>query len=605
MKRRCEGDLFIFAGIKQSLHVIKPFLMKRSVLALVASLFLFACSNDGKDDEGAMEAKGPVEYGGVFRVNEVENFKDLFPLSITEVASKNIASQIYQGLLKLDQDSLTVKPALAKDWEIKDSAKTFIFHLREGIEFHKDEVFDDAEEREVTAEDFKYCFDKLCEASSRNKLFWLFKDKVKGANKYYESTENDEPLEGGVPGIKVVDEHTLRVELNYSLPGFEKILAHPGCYVWPEEALEKYGDDMQRKAIGTGPFKLKKVKEGEFVALVRNDEYWEEDEHGNQLPYLDGIEVRFIQEKANELSEFRSGNLDMVYRLPVESIDDITGELDDAKKKQDKEIPFKLQSTPSLAIQYYGFQHQGDLFSDKHLRKAFNYAIDRDRLTKFTLEGEGVPATHGIIPPSFKYYDTKKVEGYEVDEEKAREHLKKAGYESGDELPSIDLQLNSGGGKNENVAEAIQSMLKDNLGVSIELNPMPFSQHLERIDQGKTDFWRAGWIADYPDPENFLNLLYGDHVPNSMDEISPINSVRYKSEKFDSLFNEGLRTIDRDKRMELFQKADQVAMDDAAVIPLFYDENMRLIKPWVKNFPMNAMEYRDFTRVYFKGKEAS
>ncbi len=132
---------------------------------------------------------------------------------------------------------------------------------------------------------------------------------------------------------------------------------------------------------------------------------------------------------------------------------------------------------------------------------------------------------------------------------------------------------------------------------------MPMSQLLQKSESGDAKIFRTGWIADYPDPENFLNLFYGGHVPASMDERSSINKTRYQSSTYDSLFQEGLRTIDREKRMKLFRKADQQAMDDAVVIPLYYEEAMRLIKPDVKNFPQNPMERRDFTRVYFSKED--
>ncbi len=582
--------------------------MRRSILgSVIASIALiFAGCGLGEEDNGSDSgrvAQGPVSYGGVFNLNEVEDFDQLYPLNITDAVSYRISNQIFEGLIELSQDSLKVQPALAKDWERKDSAKTFIFHLRENVKFHDDECFDKPKQRKLKAEDVKYCFDKLCSSSMDNQLFWLFKNKVKGANKYFKSTEKGEPLEGGVPGIKVVDEHTIKIRLNYSYPGFLKILAHAGCFIYPKEAVDHYKKKIRKNPVGTGPFQIEHIEKGASVVLERNNEYWDKDQYGNSLPYLDGIKVSFIKEKSNELSAFKNGELDMVYKIPVESIQDITGELDKAKKKEKKQLPFKLQSKPTMAVQYYGFQHKSDLFSNKHLRKAFNYAIDREKITKFTLEGEGIPAHHGIIPPSFDYYDTKGVKGYKENKKKAKEHLKKAGYENGSELPTITLYLNSGGKTNVMVAEAIQKQLQENLGVEMELNEMPMSQLLQKSESGDAKIFRTGWIADYPDPENFLNLFYGGHVPASMDERSSINKTRYQSSTYDSLFQEGLRTIDREKRMKLFRKADQQAMDDAVVIPLYYEEAMRLIKPDVKNFPQNPMERRDFTRVYFSKED--
>ncbi len=540
-----------------------------------------------------------MEYGGVFHVNEVQNFRDLFPHNVREVTSQRIANQVYEGLVEFDQKSLKVRPAIAKDWEVNDNATEFTFHLRKGVKFHDDPVFKDGEGREVTARDFKYCFTRLCTDRARNQLFWLFKGKVQGADAYYASTRKGEPLEEGVTGIEVLDKYTLRIKLKYPFSGFPKLLAHPGCWVYPKEAEKEYGKDMRTKCVGTGPFCLEKVEEGKVAILKRNPKYWDQDEYGNKLPYLQAIKVTFVKEKKTELLQFKKNNLDMIFRLPVDMIGEIAGKLEDAKKR--KTLPYKVQSKPSLTIQYYGFQHKSDLFSNKALRKAFNYAINREKITTYTLQGEGIPAHNGIVPPAFEDYPVENVKGYKFDPQKAQEYMKKAGYPSGEGFPELTLQLNSGGNTNVQVAEAIQKMLEENLQIDINLNVMPLSQHLERLETGKTKFWRFGWIADYPDPENFLNLLYGKHVPDDMSQKSYINSVRYQNEKFDSLFSKALQEPKEKKRMKLFAKADQLAMEDAAIIPLYYDENIRLLQEKVRNFPMNSMEYRDLTEVYFKG----
>ena len=137
--------------------------------------------------------------------------------------------------------------------------------------------------------------------------------------------------------------------------------------------------------------------EGEAVVLERNPEYWDVDEFGNQLPYLDAVKYTFIKEKKAELLEFRKGNLEMVFRLPLEMIKDVVGELEDAKKGGN--IPFVMQVVPAMSVFYYGFQHKLDPFKDKNVRRAFNYAIDREKIVTYTLQGEGRPGIHGIVPP--------------------------------------------------------------------------------------------------------------------------------------------------------------------------------------------------------------
>ena len=182
--------------------------------------------------------------------------------------------------------------------------------------------------------------------------------------------------------------------------------------------------------------------------------------------------------------------------------------------------------------------------------------------------------------------------------------MTKAGYPNGAGFPKLTLQINSGGGdRNVQTAEAIQKMLKENLNIDVDINVMPFAEHLQSYETGKATFWRTGWIADYPDPETFLICLYGKLVPEKLSDQSYVNSVRYKSAKFDSVFELALKESDTQKRYSLYMQCDQIAMDDAAIMPIFYDENYRLIQLWVKNFDANAMEFRDLSKVYFIPKE--
>jgi peptide/nickel transport system substrate-binding protein len=572
--------------------------MKKVIYLLLVSVIIASCGGRNSSSYEIRKAKGTVFYGGVFRMNEVEDFRSLFPLSITEVTSDRITKQIYEGLIKQSQDELTILPSLAAQLEFNPDATVWKFYIRKGIKFQDDGCFPDGKGREITAKDFKYCFDLLCTSSPQNQLFGgTFKDRVVGANEYFQSTIDKKPLAGGVSGIKVLNDSVLQITLLHSFSGFLNILSTPGCWVFPKEAVEKYGVDMRTKCIGTGPFQVKSVKEGESVVLERNPNYWDVDEFGNQLPYLDAIKFSFIKEKKSEFLEFKTGNLDMICRLPVEMISEILGDLGHARETN---APFEMQVVPAMSVFYFGFQHQSEPFNKKEVRLAFNYAIDREKIVDNILQGEGIPSI-GIVPPSFSGYENDKLKGYTLDVDKARKYMVKAGYPNGKGFPKITLQTNAGGGeRNLHICEAVQKMLKENLNVNIEINIMPFAEHLERLESGKAIFWRSGWIADYPDPETFLTLLYGRHVPKNLSDKSYLNTVRYKSEKFDSLFSAAMRELDDRKRMDLYLQADQVEINDGAILPVFYDENYRLLKPYVKNFPANAMEYRDFTRVYLE-----
>jgi oligopeptide transport system substrate-binding protein len=559
--------------------------------------FLYACNQPVKNPQQPPKTgKGGVQYGGVFSVNEVEDFRSLYPLNITDVTSHRIANQVYEGLLKLNSTTLEITPSIASEWSISEDARTYTFKIRENILFQENECFEDGKGRKLTARDVKYCLDRLCESSPTNVMASFFLDKVTGANEHFALSEKGKTTPEGVSGIKIIDDYTIQIELIYPFSSFLKILTMPACWIYPKEAVELYGDEMRIRGVGTGPFKIKTVKEGEVVVLERNNNYWRADSLGNVLPYLDAVKYTFIKEKRTELMEFMKGNLDMVYELPTEDLHEI-----EQKIENGEDTRYNLQSTTSMMIEYYGFQHQSDVFNNINVRKAFNYAIDREQIVNFALQGKGTPAYHGIVPPSFIDYKTNEIVGYSYDADKARHFMALAGYPEGKGFPVLTLQLNYGGSVNVQVAEVIQKMLEETLNISVELTLIPRAQHFERVETGKALFWRDGWVADYADPENFLNLLYGELVPEDLSDKSYINSLRYKSAEFDKAFEAGLREIDPVKRIKLLMKADQIAIDDAAIIPLYYGESVRLIQKHVNNFPINPMEYRDFSDVHFTG----
>lgn len=582
-------------------------MLRKLFLYSSLSIILFFTSCGGgqnNDHKQKRNCKGNINCGGILKLNEVENFRNLFPITLTEITSQKIVTQVYEGLVKLNQKDLSFLPCLAEKWDVNADATVWTFHLRKGVKFHDDPCFPDGKGREVTAKDFKYSLDMLCSAITGNAYFGVtFQGRVVGANEYFKSTQNKNPLAQGVEGIKVLDDYTLEIKLLNSYAEFLNILSTPGCWVFPKEAYDKYKEEMRIKAVGTGPFVVKNVKEGEYVVLERNDSYWGFDEAGNQLPYLDGVKYTFIKEKKSELLEFKRGNLDMIFRLPTEMIPEILGELD--KAKEGKNLDFDIQVVPAMSMFYYGFQQMDPVFKKKEVRQAFNYAIDREKIVTYILQGEGIPASHGIVPPAFKDYNINDVNGYVYDPDKAKQLLAKAGYPGGKGFPRITLQTNSGGGsgdRNIQTAESIQRMLKENLGIEVDINVMPHGEHIEAMETGKATFYRSSWTADFPDPSSFLMLLYGELVPSNPTEKSLINHPRYINPAFDSLLSAGMREIDNKKRFELYKKADQIATDDAALMPVFYDENYRLLQLYVKNFDANALEYHDLSRVYLLPK---
>ncbi len=569
----------------------------KNLLYLLITVSLISCSGESKREFKLRPAKGGKFYGGTFRTNEEEYFKTLYPLNITEVVAHRICDEIFEGLVTFDDSTLAVIPALASTWEIDPTATKYTFHLHKGVFFHDDPCFQNGKGRELKAQDIKYCFDRLCYHNpADNQGFWIFKGVVKGANEYDSLTANKIIPDSGVSGVKIIDDYTIEVELERPYAVFLARLGLIFGKVYPHEAIEKYGGEIRIHPIGTGPFYMKVNKENQVTFLARNPDYWRKDEFGNQLPYLDALRISFIKEKKNELLEFSKGNSDLVYRFPLEMIDEI---VDYKHQLRPEYKSFQLQFMPQISIQYYGFQHLGKIFNNADVRRAFCYAIDRQKLCDFTLKGTGFPAIYGSVPPGTGTFDAKTVKGFSFDPAKAREYMAKAGFPKGKGFPKVTLELNSGGSRNSQVAEALKKMIEETLGIQLDLLIVPWAQHTEAVETAKTDFYRLGWQADYPDAENFLNLFHSKYVPDDINQKTYINSFRYKSKVFDSYFDEAVATIDETKRNALYTKADQQVIDDAIVLPIYYDVDYRLLQPNVRNCPQNAMEQRDFSEVYF------
>lgn len=577
-------------------------MFRYSVVFIVLTFFFSSCSKSGKGDETStttQEAKGGRFYGGVLRLNETEYIKSLYPPSITDAFSFRVASQIYEGLFKFDQGDLSLKKTLVEDYTIDTTGTIYTFKLRKGIMFHDDPCFPDGKGRELKASDVKYCFSQLCIQSINNQGFVVFKNLLKGADKFYTSSVNGKEPLFDIEGLKVIDDYTIQIELLRPSSIFLYDLARPFTLIYPKEAKEKYGLEMRAKAVGTGPFMLSHVEEDLVIILKKNPNYYGVDQFGNKLPFLEAIDIKFIREKKSELYEFKKGNLDMIYRLPAEHVAEI---LESTKSGGANEYSaYQLQQTPEMATQFYTFNNKGKVFSNKNLRKAISFAIDRQKIFDLVLNREGFsPGYQGIVPPAFKEYPVDSVEGYTFNLDSAKYYLARAGYAEGRGFPPVTLELNSDGERNSNVAIEVVRQLKEHLNISIEMKVIPFSQLVENIITGKSEFYRIGWLADFPNPENFLSLFYGKDVPANIGEKSFPNFSRYTNAKYDEYFEKALSMRTPEEATPYFFQAEKILIDDAPVVVLWYDMGLRLLQPQVRNFPNNAIQFRDYSEVYLE-----
>jgi len=574
--------------------------MNRPIVIFIL-IFSIICINGCGEKETAVmvDLKGGIKGGGTFRLNELENVRSLDPVGINDNVSHHVAHQIYDVLVDLDS-ALQLIPALASSWEISEDGLLYTFHLRSDVKFQDNACFPDGKGRKFKASDVKYSFDRVCDPRTGTLGFDFYKNYVEGASEFFDEVtlarkESREPNLSDVSGYIAKDDSTFQIKLKKPFGPFIYYMCLGFAYVVPKEAVEKYGKDFFQNPVGTGPYIFVNWSPDLELNLKRNPDYWEKDEHGNQLPYVEEIKFRFLKDLSQQMLEFQNGNLDECYRIPNESFKSI---VTSEKTLTPEFSQFVLQKNPSLSLQFYGFLTTGKIFNNEKVRQAFNYAIDRDKILKFVLNGQGyMGAIYGIVPPPMPNYDVKRIKGYTYDLNKAKQLMAEAGYPDGKGFPDAILQINSGGDRNIQLAESIQNMLKE-IGVNLKMNIMQFAQHLDNIDAGRADLYRLGWIADYPDPENFLNLYYGKNVPKDPKAISPINSFRFQNPEFDALFEKAISTTDQKERYELYYKAEQIATDKAPSLLIFYEEDYRLIQPYVKGFPLDPMHRINFRKLW-------
>ncbi|MBU3741446.1 MAG: ABC transporter substrate-binding protein [Candidatus Kapabacteria bacterium] len=561
----------------------------------IITMMLSACKKPGTPEGETRPARGGKNYGGIYRVNESGEVRGLDPVGINDATSSHVAENIYDVLFSFDEQ-LRLRPELATSFDVSADGRSYTYHLRTDVWFHDDPCFAGGKGRKMTAYDVRYSFTRACDYRANTRTYDYLRGKVLGADAYYASTRKGAPLRGGVAGFVVVDDSTFRIDLEKPFAPFENYVALTSMSIHPREAVEYYGKDFFQHPVGTGPFVFASWAPDQHLVLKRNPRYWMKDEQGNQLPMLDGVRFSFMKDDKMQLLEFQGGNLEESYRIPNEFFADI---VDERKELKGPFARFRLLRVPSMGTQYYGMLMTDPVFKDKRIRQAFNYAVDRSRIIRYVLRGQAMgPGTHGLVPAAVPGYPAQKVQGYTFDPDKARALLAAAGYPDGKGFPNVTLQLNAGGGRNAQVAEAIQGMLAEHLNVKINLTQVEFAQHLERIDAGRAGFYRLGWVGDYPDPETFLNLFYGKLVPTG-GGISPINSVRYVSPAFDAAFERAIGTTDHAARMELYRQAEQIAINDAPMIVLFYDEDYRLVQPYVRDYRNNSMDRRPYKFIWY------
>lgn len=534
--------------------------MKNFFRLLTALLMLGGCGPDVERSENL-----------VFRYNEAAGITSLDPAFSRNQANIWAVNQLFNGLVQMDDD-LKVQPCIAKSWEILDSGLTYVFHLRDDVLFHKSECFKSEKDRKVTAADFLFSFERLRSSSLAAPGSWVFQN---------------------VQMFEAPDDSTFIIRLKAPFSPFLGILSMKYCSVIPQEAVNFYGNKFREKPVGTGPFYFKLWVENEKLVLRRNRQYFETAENGDSLPYLEAVAITFIPDKQSAFLEFIKGNLDFMSGIDASYKDELLtfeGELQENYRER-----FNLYRQPYLNTEYLAFlvdsskevMRNSPLLNLK-VRQAINYGFDRRKMMRYLRNNIGTPANAGMIPKGLASYDPEAVPGYEYNPEKAAQLLAEAGYPKGQGLPEITLQTNA---SYLDLCEYIQGEVSS-LGIKLKVEVTPPSTLRQAIATSKVPFFRASWIGDYPDGENYLSLFYSENwTPNGP------NYSHFKSVQFDSLYRLASAETRDSVRFRLYQKMDSLVMAQAPVVPLYYDQVLRFYPKNVKGLGGNAMNMLDLKYV--------
>mgnify|MGYP000592632958 CR=1 FL=1 len=507
----------------------------------------------------------------IFRYNESEGITSLDPAFSRNIENIWACNHLYNGLVQMD-NSLKVEPSIAKSWEISEDGKTYTFHLRNDVSFHDHEVFKDGKGRKVTAHDFEYSFNRILDSKVASPGVWIFNNV-------------DYVKERGYKAFEAIDDTTFNIYLTNPFPPFLGILTMQYCAVLPHEIVDHYKYDYRNNPVGTGPFKFKMWDESNKMVLLKNENYFEKDEAGNRLPYIDAVAITFIKDEEVEFLKFLGKEIDFISGREggnKEEIFDTNGAL---KKEYGDKIT--MLTHPYLNTEYLGILVDDELeevkaspLSKKLVRQAINYGFNRKQMIAFLRKNIGTPANSGFIPKGLPSFNEKNVKGYHYNPEKAKDLLRQAGFPNGEGMPEITLYTTA---NYVDLCEFIQHQLNE-IGMKVKVELTPAVTHRELVARSKLNFFRKSWIADYPDGENYLALFYSKNfTPNGP------NYTRFKNVAYDLLYERAQSETNDSTRYYLYQEMDKIIIEEAPVVTLYYDQVVRLIQKNVTGLGINPV----------------
>jgi len=535
-----------------------------SSFLILSFSFLISCGSSKRNEKN------------YFHYNETTGISSLDPAFAKNQSNIWAVHQLFNTLVETDEQ-LHVVPSLAKNWDISTDRMQIIFHLRTDVFFHHNPCFASGKGRRVVADDVVYSFQRLMDKTTASPGAWIFNNRVDAVN-----------------GFKALDDSTFQLNLLKPFVQILGVLSNVYCSIVPKEAVKKYGADFRRNPVGSGPFQFKVWEEGQALILTKNENYFERDSANQRLPYIEGIKVSFLDSKATEFLEFRQKRLDFINDIEASFKDEILTRKGELRKEWEGKIV--LNKHPYLNIEYLGIlvDEKNPLVQNspmklKAVRQAINYGFDKRKLMLYLRNSIGTPAESGFVPMGLPSFDTTIVKGYNYNPQKAKALLKEAGFDAQHPPPPIKLLTIP---IYADLASYIARELQD-VGLIVQVEAIQKSLLLTQTAKNQALFFRASWIADYPDAENYFSVFYSKNP-------SPPNYTRYSNPAFDALYEQSNKEPNDSLRYKLYQQMDTMIVNDAPVVPVWYDMVIHLVQPNVQNFKPNALNWLELRRVKLK-----
>jgi oligopeptide transport system substrate-binding protein len=490
----------------------------------------------------ASSSKAPSSNvpGGVLKLPGSDPLT-LDPAIVTDADSSTYIVEIFGGLVQLDKN-MKVIPDIASSWTVSPDGTVYTFKLRNDVVFQNSN-------RRVTAQDFKYSMERACDPSTNSTTADEYLGDIVGAKDMIRGNAKN------ISGIKVIDDQTLQITIDAPKPYFLAKLTYPTAYVVDQQQINADKRNWTMHPNGTGPFILKSWKIGESVTLVANPRY--------HLGAPKVGEIDFNLAGGSPLTQYENGEVD------------IAGVgLDDLDRVRDPSDPLSKEymHKPLFSTEAIEFNTTKAPFDDPKVRQAFGMAIDRDQLVNVVLKG-AVQKAEGIMPPGMPGYN-QNIKGLPFDPNQAKQLLQQSKYAG--KLPPITFTTSGQGADVGPVLDAIIQMWKDNLGVDVQIQQEDPATFLDDEKKGALQIWDFGWIADYPDPEDFLDLNF--YSQGNGDD------TKYNNPQVDQLLLAARTEQDQTKRFQEYNQAEQQIVQDAPWIPLFWDETNEVVKPYVQGY---------------------